>query len=30
MSYAIASIAGMPLLFIGNDFTKTDIVDTAR
>lgn len=30
MSYAIASIAGMPLLFIGNDFTKTDIVDPAR
>jgi len=30
MSYAIASIAGMPLLFVGNDFTKTDIVDPAR
>jgi ribonuclease VapC len=26
MSYAIASVAGMPLLFTGNDFSKTDIV----
>lgn len=25
MSYAIASVAGMPLLFTGNDFCKTDI-----
>ncbi len=24
-SYATASVADMPLLFIGNDFTKTDI-----
>ena len=24
MSYAIASVAGMPLLFTGNDFAKTD------
>jgi ribonuclease VapC len=26
MSYAIASVAGMPLLFIGEDFRRTDIV----
>lgn len=25
MSYAIASVAGMPLLFTGNDFARTDI-----
>lgn len=25
MSYAVASAAGMPLLFIGNDFSQTDI-----
>ena len=25
MSYAIADIAGMPLLFIGDDFSRTDI-----
>ncbi len=25
MSYAVAAIAGMPLLFTGNDFTRTDI-----
>jgi ribonuclease VapC len=25
MSYAIASVAGMPLLFIGEDFRRTDI-----
>lgn len=25
MSYAIASVAEMPLLFAGNDFTRTDI-----
>jgi len=26
MSYAIASVAGMPLLFTGQDFSQTDIV----
>ncbi len=26
MSYEIAAVAGMPLLFIGEDFSKTDIV----
>ena len=25
MSYAVASVAGMPLLFTGEDFTRTDI-----
>lgn len=25
MAYAIASVAGMPLLFTGNDFAQTDI-----
>ena len=25
MSYSVASVAGMPLLFIGEDFTRTDI-----
>lgn len=25
MSYAVASVAGLPLLFIGEDFSKTDI-----
>jgi ribonuclease VapC len=25
MSYAIAAVAGMPLLFTGEDFTRTDI-----
>jgi ribonuclease VapC len=25
MSYAVASVAGLPLLFTGNDFSKTDI-----
>ena len=25
MSYAVASVAGMPLLFSGEDFSKTDI-----
>ncbi len=25
MSYAVASVAGMPLLFVGDDFTRTDI-----
>jgi len=25
MSYAVASVAGMPLLFTGEDFTQTDI-----
>lgn len=25
MTYAIASVAGMPLLFTGNDFTHTDL-----
>ena len=25
MSYAIAAVAGMPLLYIGEDFSKTDI-----
>ena len=26
MSYAVASVAGMPLLFTGDDFGRTDIV----
>jgi len=26
MTYAVARIAGMPLLFTGNDFSKTDIL----
>jgi ribonuclease VapC len=26
MSYAVASVAGMPLLFTGEDFSRTDIV----
>jgi ribonuclease VapC len=26
MSYAVASVAGMPLLFTGEDFARTDIV----
>ena len=25
MSYAVAALAGLPLLFAGNDFSKTDI-----
>ena len=25
MSYAVASVAGMPLLFTGEDFARTDI-----
>ncbi len=25
MSYAIAKVAGMPLLYVGNDFAQTDI-----
>lgn len=25
MSYAVAAVAGMPLLYTGNDFSKTDI-----
>ena len=25
MSYAVAAVAGMPLLFTGEDFTQTDI-----
>jgi uncharacterized protein with PIN domain len=25
MSYATAAVADLPLLFIGNDFSKTDI-----
>lgn len=25
MAYAVASVAGMPLLFTGEDFTRTDI-----
>jgi uncharacterized protein with PIN domain len=25
MSYAVASVAGMPLLFTGEDFSRTDI-----
>jgi ribonuclease VapC len=25
MSYAIASVAGLPLLYTGSDFSKTDI-----
>ncbi len=25
MSYAIASVAGLPLLYVGDDFSKTDI-----
>jgi uncharacterized protein with PIN domain len=25
MSYATAVVAGMPLLFIGNDFSQTDV-----
>ena len=25
MSYAVAAVAGLPLLFTGEDFTKTDI-----
>lgn len=25
MSYAVASVAGLPLLYTGNDFSKTDI-----
>jgi ribonuclease VapC len=25
MAYAVASVAGMPLLFTGGDFTRTDI-----
>jgi ribonuclease VapC len=25
MAYAVASVAGMPLLFVGDDFTRTDI-----
>ena len=27
MSYAVAAVAGLPLLFTGNDFSKTDIPD---
>jgi uncharacterized protein with PIN domain len=26
MAYGVASVAGMPLLFTGGDFTRTDIV----
>ncbi len=26
MSYAMASVSGMPLLYVGRDFAKTDIV----
>ncbi len=26
MSYAVASVAGMPLLFTGEDFSRTDVV----
>ncbi len=26
MSYAIASVAGMPLLFTGEDFSRTDVI----
>jgi ribonuclease VapC len=26
MSYAVASVAGMPLLFTGSDFSKTDVI----
>jgi ribonuclease VapC len=26
MSYAVASLAGQPLLYVGDDFSKTDIV----
>jgi ribonuclease VapC len=29
MSYAVASVAGMPLLFIGDDFPQTDIAQVA-
>ena len=25
LAYAVASLAGLPLLFVGNDFSKTDI-----
>jgi ribonuclease VapC len=25
MSYAVAKVAGMPLLYVGNDFSQTDI-----
>jgi len=25
MSYAVARLAGQPLLFVGNDFAKSDI-----
>ena len=25
MAYAVASVAGMPLLFTGEDFARTDI-----
>ena len=25
MTYAVASVAGMPLLFTGDDFSRTDI-----
>jgi ribonuclease VapC len=25
LSYAVASLAGIPLLYVGNDFSKTDI-----
>jgi ribonuclease VapC len=28
MSYAVASVAGMPLLFTGEDFSQTDIRQT--
>ena len=26
MTYATARVAGLPLLFVGDDFTKTDVV----
>jgi ribonuclease VapC len=30
MSYAVASVAGLPLLFTGRDFAQTDIPSAAR
>jgi ribonuclease VapC len=30
MAYAVASVAGMPLLFTGGDFARTDIERAAR
>jgi ribonuclease VapC len=30
MAYAVASVAGMPLLFTGRDFSRTDIIPVDR